>query len=485
MQSYLAGRVAGMAFVVAALAMWTLRASAQPPIAEPLKQVSPSGSPQIPQIEEAFQRLRNRDLEGAKSLLDAAVKTHPDLPPSRVLMALWFAQMNQRGMAQVQLESAVQEMPADPEAYRALGELALQGRRWTEADLCFQRAYELAQKLKGDAQRRSRMIEQALFGQVVVAENRDDWPTAQKYIEEIIAKDPKNASALQQYGRALFKQKKVSAALEKLRAARALNEKLLTPEAVLADFYQQEEDTANAGKWMKAAIEAAPKDLNTRLAAAQWALAAFKFEAAEKQAAAALELDPASQDAQMVSGLVALYLKDYARAATLFQKVVDQSPSNFLAINNLALALAHQGEADKKRALEYAQMNAQRASSQPEAFATVGWVLYQLGRAAEAEAAFRKALELGQGQTSANLAYYIARISTDGKRYDEARKWLDMTLRSPQPFVERPAAEQLAKELDKLSPRGGSSKAKSSTPPAAPEKPGLKPAPAPSGRGPG
>ncbi len=359
-----------------------------------------------------------------------------------------------------------------------LGELALQGRRWTEADLCFQRAYELANKLKGDAQRRSRMVEQALFGEVVVAENRDDWPTAQKYLEEVVAKDPKNASVLQQYGRALFKQKKVSAALEKLKAARTLNEKLLVPEAVLADFYQQEGDTTSATKWMKAAIEAAPNDLNTRLAAAQWALATFQFATAEKQAAAALKLDPASQDAQMVSGLVALYLKDYAQAAALFQKVVEKSPSNFLAINNLALALAHQGEADKKRALEYAQMNAQRAPSQPEAWATVGWVLYRLGRAAEAEAAFHKALELGQGQTSANLAYYIARISTDRKRYDEAHKALDMALRSPQPFIERPAAEQLAKELDKLAPPGGSSKAGPSTPPATKS-------PSPAGRGPG
>jgi tetratricopeptide (TPR) repeat protein len=305
---------------------------------------------------------------------------------------------------------------------------------------------------------------------MLVAENRDDWPTAQKYIEEIVAKDPKNASALQQYGRVLFKQKKVSAALEKLKAARTVNKKLLTPEAVLADLYQQEGETANAGKWMKAAIEAAPNDLSTRLAAAQWALANFKFSEAEKQADAALKLDPASQDAQMAAGLITLYRKDYAGAAAFFQKILDKSPSNFLAINNLALALAHQGEADKKRALDYARMNAQRAPNQPEAQATVGWVLYQFGRAEEAGAAFRKALELGQGQTSANLAYYIARISTDRKQYDEARKWLDVALHSPQPFVERPAAEQLAKELKELAPSGGSSKAGPSAPPARSQK---------------
>ncbi len=459
MQSYHAGRVAVLALAVAAFALWTRQASAQPPVAEPLKQAGPSESPQIPEIEDAFQRLRNHDVDGAKSVLDAAVKTHPELPPSRVIMALWYAQMNQGAMARMQLELAVREVPGDPEAYRQLGELALQGRRWTEADLCFQKAYDLAGKLKGDAQRRSAMFVQALFGEMVVAEARDDWPTAQKYIEEIVAQDPKNAAALQQYGRALFKQKKVSEALEKLKAAQAVNEKLLTPEAVLADLYQQEGDTTNARKYMKAAIEAAPNDLNTRLAAAQWALRTFQFADAEKQAAAAMKLDPASQEAQMVSGLVSLYQKDYAGAAASFQKVVDQSPSNFLAINNLALALAHQGEADKKRALEYAQMNAQRASNQPEAFATVGWVLYQLGRAADAEAAFRKALELGQGQPSADLAYYIAKISTDRKRYDEARKWLELALRSQQPFIEQPAAEQLAKDLDKLAPSAGSPKA--------------------------
>ena len=156
----------------------------------------------------------------------------------------------------------------------------------------------------------------------------------------------------------------------------------------------------------------------------------------------------------MVAGLIALYQKDYAQAAAFFQKIVDQSPSNFQAINNLALALVHQGPADKKRALEYAQMNAQRASNHPDAFATVGWVLYQLGRSTEAEAAFRKALDLGKGQSSADLAYYLARIATDRKRYDEARKALDAALRSPQPFIQRPAAEQLAEELKKLdSPR--------------------------------
>jgi tetratricopeptide (TPR) repeat protein len=405
--------------------------------------------------------------------LDAAVKAHPELPPARLMMAAWFAQMNQIALMHGQLELAVQEMPGEPEAYRALGELALQGRRWTEADLCFQRAYALAGKVT-DTRRRSTELQQALFGEVVVAENRDDWPTAQKYIEEIVAKDPKNSGALQQYGRVLFKQKRVNAALEKLKAARQVNEKLLTPEAVLADLYQQDGDTTSAGTWMKAAIEAAPNDLNTRLAAAQWAVANFKFAEAEKQAAAALKLDPASQSAQMFSGLVALYQKEYAKAAAFFQKIVDQSPSNFLAINNLALALAHQGEADKKRALEYAQMNAQRASNRPEALATVGWVLYQLGRAADAETAFRKALELNQGQANADLAYYIARISTDRKHYDEARKALDMALRSPQPFVERPAAEQLAQELKKLAPPGGSSKA---GPPATPDKQSPTPAP--------
>jgi tetratricopeptide (TPR) repeat protein len=470
MRSYLAGRVAAMALAVAAFALGTRPASAQPPVAEPLKQPSASGTPQIPEIEEALQRLRDRDVDGAKSLLDAAVKAHPDLSPSRMIIAAWFAQMNQRAMVQAQLELAVQEIPADPEAYRWLGELALQGRRWTEADLCFQKAYELANKFKGDAGRRDAVLEQTLFGEMLVAENRDDWPTAQKYIEEIVAKDPKNASALQQYGRVLFKQKKVIAALEKLKAARTVNKKLLTPEAVLADLYQQEGDTANAGKWMKAAIEAAPNDLNTRLAAAQWALGTDQPAAAGKQAAAALKLDPASQEAQMASGLVALYRKEYAGAAAFFQKILDQSPSNFPAINNLALALAHQGEADKKRALDYARMNAQRAPNQPEAQATVGWVLYQLGRADEAGAAFRKALELGQGQTSANLAYYIARIATDRKQYDEARKWLAMALHSPQPFVERPAAEQLAKELKELAPSGGSSKAGPSAPPARSQK---------------
>ena len=56
------------------------------------------------------------------------------------------------------------------------------------------------------------------------------------------------------------------------------------------------------------------------------------------------------------------------------------SPSNFAASNNLALALCEQSDNLKKnRALEYAQINAQRYPKMADAASTLGWVQYRLG----------------------------------------------------------------------------------------------------------
>lgn len=424
-------------------------AAAEPVAIDTLKEASPSASQKIEEIEEALKRFRNGDFDGAKALLEVAFKKHPDLSPPRLILADWFGRANQGPALRNQLELAVVEMPEDPEPYVIIGDLALQGRRWTEAELVFKKTNEVLAGFKGSSRRKSAIQKRALAGLAAVAQNRQDWTTAQKYLEEWLAVDTNNALALQQLGWVLFQQQKPSEALEKLRAAHKANENVLTPEAILAGFYQRNGDIKNATKWMIAALTAAPKDLRTRLFAAQWSLDNDQLKQAAEQADAALQLDAKSLDAYLIRGVIALYLKDYKKASECFQKILDQSPSNFAASNNMALALIEQDDTAKKKALEYAEMNARQFPNQAEAFSTLGWVYYKLGRLDEAEAALRKAVS--GGQMSADTAYYIARISVDRDRKDEARQLLESALKSTNPFSMRPEAKEL---LDKISKAG-------------------------------
>ena len=114
----------------------------------------------------------------------------------------------------------------------------------------------------------------------------------------------------------------------------------------------------------------------------QWALETEQLPEAEKQATAALQIDPKSLDAKILCGVIALFKKDFAGAERYFEAAHLQSPRNFAATNNLALVLIEQkDEAKKRRALEYAQNNVQQNPKSAEAASTYGWVLYKTGPA--------------------------------------------------------------------------------------------------------
>jgi len=442
----LIGTLAVLGIAVACVSLTAGRASAEPINLGPLGTTA-AASDQDLEIADALKRFRNMDFDGALALLQAAVKKRPELPPARLIMAQWFAQANQAAAVQSSLEQLIIEEPADPEAYVVLGDLALRGRRWAEAGLLYEKGSELLKTFKGSAKRKGPIERRALGGLATVCEARKDWPAAQKQLEALLALDKENAAALQQLGRVLFRQDKPTEALAKLKEAAAIDENVLTPQAILAQLYEQADDRTNAAKYMVEALTVNPRDLRTRLVAAQWSLETEQLENAEQQADAALKLDPDSLQAQILRGVVALFRKDYTTAEEHFQKAHLQSPSNFAASNNLALALCEQDvEAKKRLALEYAQVNAQRLPNQAEAASTLGWVFYKLERIDEAEAALRKAAS--GGSMSPDTAYYIARVSVDRGRKEQARQLLESALKTTRPFSLRKEATLLLESLN-------------------------------------
>ena len=89
----------------------------------------------------------------------------------------------------------------------------------------------------------------------------------------------------------------------------------MTPEAILALYYQQSGDTDkekkdskdNAKKWMASALTKAPDDLETQLYAARLSLENGQLEDAQIRAAKALGINPSSLEAKKIRGVVALF----------------------------------------------------------------------------------------------------------------------------------------------------------------------------------
>ena len=167
------------------------------------------------------------------------------------------------------------------------------------------------------------------------------------------------------------------------------------------------------------ALKAAPKDVKTLLAAAECALMTGQIDKAKGLAEKVLQVDAKSPDARVLRGIVALFQKKYEAAESDFEAALRQSPDNYAARNNLALALCGQSdERKKKRALEYAEKNVRDYPDDPEAAATCGWVLYRLGKVDEAERVFRPLAD--KKHLSLDARYYMACVANDRGRIDEA-----------------------------------------------------------------
>jgi tetratricopeptide (TPR) repeat protein len=420
-------------------------------------------TPEAQAVQEAFEFFKVRKYKECEQELEKAAKKFPEtLPPAPIVMAQLFAGTQQAGMARGSLERAVKDYPTDPEAYVTLGTIAVQEGRVTEASAMFNKALDLLPNFKTSAKRKAALEPQTISGLAAVAERREEWAPAQSQLERLLKVLPEKedtatfrAQALLRLARVLFKQQDAVGALKNLRAAYDLDKKnVLTPEAILGSLYQQVDDDRNAGIWMANALRRNPEDPRTRLFIGQWSLETDQFKEAREHAEKAIQLDPKSAEAKNLRGVVALFEKKYSDAAGYFESVHLQSPGNFAASNNLALALCEQEDKTKlQQALEYANNNFQANPKSAEAASTLCWVLYKAGDIDRAERAIQVALQSGQGNMSPDTAYYLAEILSKRDKKEEAKNVLKAILTKGangkiRPFAMRPEAQKLLTQLE-------------------------------------
>ena len=411
----------------------------------------------LPDLTDAQTRFKNRDFDGALKLLKEAVKKNADLPPANVVMAQWFAQNNLVQAMRGALERAILDSPDDPEGYLFLGNIAINERRITEAAMLYEKANSLMEKMVSE-KRREILRPQVYQGLAITNQAREKWETAKSFLDLWLQLKPDSLQALQQLVQCELQMGKQEDALVLLKKIAKLDKDALPPDTAMFRFFAQTEKArskANTKKWLAAALTAAPQDIKTQLLAAQWNWEMGKYNEAEKHATAAREIDKSSVDANVLSGVIALFRKDYKTAEGFFEAAHLLAPTNFAASNNLALALIEQGslekdEAKKQRALQYAEANARANQKSAEAASTYGWILFKLGRYNEAEEALRAAVS--SGSFTPEMAYYLATVLTLNKRSteeDNAKRLLEAALQSTAPFAQRDEAQKLLDDLNK------------------------------------
>ena len=406
---------------------------------------------QYPDVRDAIVRFHNSDINGARELLNSASEKDPQLAPGELMLAQLFLLTNQLNSSNSTLEQVVKTHPDDPEAYLILGDTAFREKQFTASGMLFEKAQTLTDNYDGNPRRNRNMRIRAMAGMAAVAEVYEDWETAQSVLSAWIETDPDSPSAHTRLGQTLFYLADYKVAYAEFQKAYELDGELPRPEISMAQLYSKSGKQENARKLVGLAVQRASDDLNTRIRAAQWYLENGFLDEAQENADAALQSDENSLRAQVMTGLVGRYRKDYEGAEKAFQAAHLLDPANFVAMNHLSLTLIElPDEGKRRRATAYAQTNSLRHGDvqQPlgrEATITFAWVLYRIERRTEAMRLVSTALRAGG--VSQESAYLAARILYDQGRPDTARQLLEPVLQRKTVFPNHEDAEKLLQKI--------------------------------------
>jgi tetratricopeptide (TPR) repeat protein len=397
-------------------------------------------------LEQATRNFERGDFDACLKQLGQAVKAHPELPPPRALFARLAFQNNQTSLIRPALEQAIAEDPEHPDVFILFGNLALLEGRPTDASLHFEKAAVLGSNRRWSAEQRSNFEQLCLQGSASVGEVRGDWKAARAALDGWFKLAPANARARQRLGKALFWLGQYGPAYQELQRA-SQEDGALEPAAItVGRLYTKAGDLKKAEEWMDYAVKAAPRSHSAQVGKATWLLEQGRVKEAQNHAAAAAELDPKSTDARRVLGLAARARRDLVRSEPIFEALALESPGDAWARDQLALVLAEQDDAAKRRrALELAELGVRQDPNAPYALATLGTVYYRLHRLDEAEKLLQAVVESGQG--SSDAAYILAQVRADRGHSEAVPPLLKSALAAPGLFLCRAEAQEW---LDRL-----------------------------------
>jgi len=220
----------------------------------------------------------------------------------------------------------------------------------------------------------------------------------------------------------LFDHGRTADAILEYRAALQVAPKRGDIHSKLADAYLKTGDLRNAiGETVRAA-DAMPNDIKAQVRAGSMLLVGRAFEDAKSRADKALAIDPKDPDALILRGNAMASLKDLDGALTEYQQALALAPDRDAAYENIATVQTVKGqnkeaEANFRKAIEVAPKSV-------EARLGLANYLWNTRRPAEAEQSMKDALAIDPTNLGANRAlgvFYIASgRAKDAEPYFEA-----------------------------------------------------------------
>ncbi len=387
----------------------------------------------------------------ALNMLRTAKQQNAELPPGEIMFAhLCFASGNAKPGREI-LQVAAVEAQNDPEVWNMLADLQLREGHFAEADLLFSKAIDVANQFKGNDKRRDAQLINAYAGAAMTNERRSQWELAEYYLRAWIKLAPKTAEVYPRLAATLINTNRFDEAMKVLQVLRKLDPNQLPAEITLGMTYQRLGKAEEAKKSMLAGLEKNANDFATQIAVARWSLGVGDIDRARTCATAALALQKDSHLPALVNAQADYLQGKFAEAEASFQKVYQDQPANYDAINGLALSMLAQNDATKnKLALQYAELIAKsnsdlRTPRGIQAAGLLSWALFHNDK--KEEAVKLMVTIITNSSVSSETGYFAAVLFADQGRKDVAKELLTKSLASPSTFAYRNAAKQLLESI--------------------------------------
>jgi len=407
-----------------------------------------------PDIEKAGAFLQKGQIDDAYQSLQEAAKKNPSLPPARLMLArLFLNTTSKEGVQQgrVILEQAASESPEDPRVYVTNAVVAMNDGRFVDAILNSELSLKLCAADRWTADQKKEVQTQSRNMLAAAYERRSDWASARTHLTALLELD-KNGQLRQRLATALFFLNQPDDAFMELQQAVKDDATLDPPTVRMAQLWAAKNDAKLSREWFEKSVKAEPNSIRVHLSYANWLLTQNEIPQAKIHGDTAAKIDANSPDVLKLQGLIARINKDLATAEKIFRQVLNDSPADFFASNQLALIMADQADKNQRsRALQLATVNAQANQRSAEALATLGYVYYRTGNMDEALKSLQAAVS--PGQMAADTAYYLALVLQENKKNEDALKVLEQALQLKGLFIYRNEAQQLMDKVKKDLPK--------------------------------
>lgn len=379
----------------------------------------------------AAMAVAEEDLEAAREWLQAAIDNHPDQVRPRLMLARLFMDQDRPADAIATLERTLERHPEEPQVLFAMADVHERQGSPRAALPFLRRLVELRPRQPEFHFRLARVL--AATG---------DHEASAGALRTVLELDSGHTAAQ----RALIRQLGLSGdldaartALGRLRDREGDSARVVAEEAWL--LAREGRDEAAIDRYT-AALEQQP--------ARQWMVERYELQMANDRSKQALghlegwlEDNPQDHAARHLLGSLQIRRGRSKAAETTYRQLVERRPEDLVALNNLAWLLRREASGE---ALEYARRARDLAPEEPTVLDTLGVVLLNSGDPEGAQKVLQTAY--AHERSTSSIGFNLARAQLAAGDRDAAAALLRELLATGGEFPERPAAEQLLKEID-------------------------------------